>query len=217
MNRYSSGEAIILENRRIGEIHKGVSLFTPDSGVVRAIAYGAYSHKGSLRGVTAPFVYGTVWLYHEPARSRIKLTDIDVIHMFHEIREDLLRFYSAGLWSEVVLRSFGGGEATAELFGLFRQSLELLCFSDESRTRRLSAQFQLRFLALAGAPVDPGHIRKAATRRFVEASYESSLEQAIGITIDDEEMSGIQRALYRRLERTVEGELRTVRSAGGIL
>lgn len=217
MNRYSSGEAIILENRRIGEIHRGVSLFTPDSGVVRAIAYGAYSHKGSLRGVTVPFVHGTVWLYHEPARSRIKLTDIDVIHMFHEIREDLLRFYSAGLWSEVVLRSFGGGEAACELFDLFREALQILCSCNEGTTRRLSAQFQLRFLALAGAPVDPEHIRKPAIRRFVEAAYASDLYEAIRIAIDDEEMRGIQRALYRRLERTVEGELRTVRSAGGLL
>ncbi len=217
MNRYRSGEAIIIENRRIGEIHKGVSLFTPDDGIIRAIAYGAYSHRGSLRGVTAPFVHGTVWLYHEPARSRIKLTDIDVIQMFHEIREDLLRFYTAGLWSEIVLRSFGGGEAATELFDLFRQSLAMLCSCDEPATKRLSAQFQLRFLALAGAPVDPAHIREPAIRRFVEASYEVQLEDAVAVPVEAEEMRGVQRALFRRLERTLEGELRTVRSSGGVL
>lgn len=217
MNRYASSESIILENRRIGEQHKGLTLFTPDEGIVRAIAYGAYSHKGSLRGVTAPYVYGTAFLYREPAKARTRLSDIEVHSMFHGIREDVLRFYTAGLWAEMVLRSFGGGEASAELFALLLEGLILLDTADETRTRVLSAQVQLRYLSIAGAPVDPDHVRDPEARPFVDAAYSDSLAGSLETPVDSGTLSGIQRALFRRLERVVEGPLRTVRSSGGIL
>ena len=199
MNRYSSSDAIILENRRVGEHHKGLTLFTPYEGIVRAIAYGAYSHKGSLRGVTAPYMHGTAFLYHEPARGRTKL------------------FYTAGLWAEMVLRSFGGGEASDDLFRLLLEGLMLLDAADEERTRVLSAQVQLRYLSIAGAPVDPDHVRDPAVRPFVEAAYSQSLAESLTAPPAPGELSSIQRALFRRLERVVEGPLRTVRSSGGIL
>ncbi|MFP4644497.1 MAG: DNA repair protein RecO [Spirochaetales bacterium] len=217
MNRYTSSEAIILENRRIGEQHKGLTLFTPDEGIVRAIAYGGYSHKGSLRGVTAVYTHGTAFLYHEPARGRTKLSDIEVRSMFHGIREDVLRFYTAGLWAEMVLRSFGGGEASADLFRLLLEGLTLLDAAEEERTRVLSAQVQLRYLSIAGAPVDPDHVRDPDVRPFVEAAYSHSLAESLAVPPPAAELTGIQRALFRRLERVVEGPLRTVRSSGGIL
>lgn len=226
MDRYEQVEAIILENRRIGEKHKGVALYTQHEGVIRAIAYGGYSHKGSLRGVTAPFVHGTAWLYREPGRdssgassprSRIKLSDFDPVRMNHELREDLLRFYTAGLWAELVMRSYGGGEATFDTFSLLRQALALLCEAEGSGVRRLSVQVQLRYLELAGAPVDPDHVRGEIARQVVVSSYELPLERAASLPLDSKELSRIQRALYRRIERLIEGPLRTVHSSGGVL
>ena len=217
MNRYASSDAIILENRRVGEQHKGLTLFTPDEGIVRAIAYGAYSHKGSLRGITAPYVHGMAFLYHEPGRGRTRLSDMEVHSMFHGIRENVLRFYTAGLWAEMVLRSYGGGEASADLFALLLDGLTLLDTAGEERTRVLSAQVQLRYLSIAGAPVDPEHVRDPGVRPFIEAAYSYSLADSLSLTVGPRELSGIQRALFRRLERVVEGPLRTVRSSGGIL
>ena len=55
MNRSHSTDAIVLKNTRIGEIHKGVVMLTSDEGLVNAIAHGAYSQKGKLRGTTNLF------------------------------------------------------------------------------------------------------------------------------------------------------------------
>ncbi|MFW6368324.1 MAG: DNA repair protein RecO [Spirochaetota bacterium] len=217
MNRYEIFEVIVLENRRIGEHHKGLSLFSAEHGIVRAIAFGGYSHKGSLRGVTVPFVYGTAYLYHEESRDRTKLTDMDVHSMFHGIREDLLRFYTAGMWAEMVLRSYGGGEAAGELFRLLRDGLTLLEGASEACARRLSAQVQLRYLELSGAPVDPDSVRDEPSRRFVRAAFDHTLSESLSTEISDADIRRVQTALTRRLERLLEGELRTVRSSGGLL
>lgn len=217
MKRYEISEVIVLENRRVGEHHKGLSLFSAEHGIVRAIAFGGYSHKGSLRGVTIPFVHGTAYFYHEEAKDRTKLTDMDVHSMFHGIREDVLRFYIAGLWAEMVLRSYGGGEAAGELFMLLREGLALLEGANEALARRLSAQVQLRYLDLAGAPVDPDSVRDKPSMRFVRAAYDHTLSDSLETEISEADIRRVQTALTRRLERLLEGELRTIRSSGGLL
>ncbi|MEE8440695.1 MAG: DNA repair protein RecO [Spirochaetia bacterium] len=154
MNRSHSTEAIVLRTSRIGEIHRGVVMLTPDEGLVRAIAHGANTAKGKLRGSTVPFCSGRAYLYINPATQSTKITDMDADEFFSGIRGDLKKFYTACLWAELILKTFASGGAAAGLFMLFRSALGELDQRAVSVADLVSVQFIWRFLALSGFQPD---------------------------------------------------------------
>jgi DNA repair protein RecO (recombination protein O) len=154
MGRTRTTEAIILKNNRIGEIHKGVIMLTPTEGLLRPIAHGAYSQKGKLRGTTNFLCSGTAYLYADPVRDSLKLTEMDVSAYFSGIRENLTRFYVATLWAELILLTYGSGDNTGELYVLLHSALELLDDATDELAGRINIQFLWRFLRLNGVEPD---------------------------------------------------------------
>jgi len=125
-------------------------MLTPDEGLVRAIAHGANTAKGKLRGSTVPFCSGRAYLYSNPAKQSIKITDMDATEFFSGIRGDLKKFYTASLWAELILKTFASGGAEAGLFSLFRSALGELDRRPVSAADLISVQFIWRFLGLSG-------------------------------------------------------------------
>lgn len=151
MGRNLTLRAVILRNYRIGEIHKGIVLFTDSAGLVSAIAHGALSPKGRLRGVTDPFCTGYAYLYHDPVKDSYKVTDFDVRSYFSGLRDSVTRYYTANLWAEVILKSHGGGVSSKELFSLFFNALTALDDADDRAAKRVSAAYLWRYLDLVGS------------------------------------------------------------------
>lgn len=154
MNRSSITQAIVLKNNRIGEIHKGVVMLTPDEGLVRAIAHGAYSQKGKLRGTTNLFCTGTAYLYTDPVKQSTKITDFDVSEYFSGIRDDLVKFYTASLWAETVLKTYAAGSESQAVFRLLVTALGHLQELTTSDAERVSSHFVWRFLDCSGLQPD---------------------------------------------------------------
>ena len=152
MNRSSTTEVVILRNGRIGEIHKSVWMLSPDLGLISAIAHGAYSQKGKLRGVTNPFSFGRCYLYTDPVKNSVKITDLVVHDFFPGLREDVAKYYTASLWAELVLRTFGGGGESRALFALLVESLRAL--DEAAGFEPVTVQFLWRYLAVSGLQPD---------------------------------------------------------------
>ncbi|MCL1817939.1 MAG: DNA repair protein RecO [Spirochaetaceae bacterium] len=152
MGRNFRTEAVILRNNRFGEIHKGVTLLSPEHGILSAVAYGAYSAKGKLRSITNPLCAGTAFLYRDPVKDSLKITDMDCRDFFEGIRAALVKFFTASVWMETVLKTFGGD--AEEVFALLTGCLRLLDAGREEAVPRLMAQFLWRYLALSGAAPD---------------------------------------------------------------
>jgi DNA repair protein RecO (recombination protein O) len=150
MNRNIRDDAVVLRTHPIGEIHRGVVLFTRHHGIVHAVAHGAAKGRGKLRGLASPFNRGRVYLYFQPVRGNYKITDMDPSDYFPGLRQDLVRYYCASLWAEVLLKSHGGGADSERLFRLLHQALALLDDADESHARLLSVQFLWRYLEITG-------------------------------------------------------------------
>lgn len=167
MNRSHRTEAIVLRNHRIGDIHRGVVMLTPE-GLVRAIAHGAHSPRGKLRGTTTMFCCGTAYLYSDRSRDSVKITDFDVRNYFSAIREDLVRYYTASLWAESVLRTYGGGRESALLYELLVQSLGELERRPPAQAELVSVHFVWRFLEYGGMQPDLHHC--AVTGEFLSES-----------------------------------------------
>ena len=150
MFRTSSTQAVVLHRHRVGEIHKGLLLLTLDMGMIRALAHGAYKMRSRFRTVTEPFSNIKVYLYHDPVKDQYKITDAVSLSLFTGIQGNIVKFFIASLWAEVIIKSFGGGESSGELFNLFRNALKYLDSAAAGSEHFVSQQFLWRFMALSG-------------------------------------------------------------------
>jgi len=144
--------AIVLRRVRSGECHKVLTFLTPDRGLLKTMAFGAYKGRSRLGMASEPFVHSYVCLYHNPVKDTYKAVEMEVRDGFDGIRADLGRFYAASLWAEVCLKSLAAGETTSDLFRLLLESLRAL--EDSPDGTYLSLQFLWRFLGLAGYQPD---------------------------------------------------------------
>lgn len=150
VSRNSTEEVVILRIRPVGEIHASVRMLSRSSGLLDAMAYGARSRKGSLRGSIVPFAVGTCYLYSDPVKGTAKITDLSIADYHPAIRENLKRYYVASLWAEVVLASYAAGSEGEEVWSLLTEALALLASEEEAAADPLNLQFLWRFLALLG-------------------------------------------------------------------
>jgi DNA repair protein RecO (recombination protein O) len=155
MFRHSVTQAIVLHTHRFGEIHKGVTLLTRDMGIITAVAHGALKTKSRLRSLTDSFCCSRTYLYFEPVRGTYKITDMVPISYFEGLRDSLDRYYAASLWTEVVIKSFAGGEIDSRVYDLLKSCLTFLEKIEEDSIDTLSFQFLWRYLKIIGFSTDP--------------------------------------------------------------
>ncbi|PKL27210.1 MAG: DNA repair protein RecO [Spirochaetae bacterium HGW-Spirochaetae-2] len=149
MERNSTSEAIVLTNRRWGELHRLVTLLSPTLGIFDAVAYGA--RKGKLAGGIEPFTIGTFYLYHNGAKNTYSITDIDPQYRVDAIRTDLRRLYTANTLAELAMRMHGGD--FSELYSVLCNHV-LLLSDDSVDPRRVLIQYIWKFVRIMGLEPD---------------------------------------------------------------
>ena len=152
--RNSIESAVVLKSARMGEIHRSVTLFTPQRGIVYATAHGAGKAASKLKAAATPFACVTAYLYHDPVRDSYKVTDAEPQNLHGAIRADLTKFFTASLWVEIVLRSHGGGTETAALHGLLAAGLHTLDGARATYVGAVSVQVLWRCLHHLGLGPD---------------------------------------------------------------
>ena len=152
--RNSIESAVVLQAARMGEIHRRVTLFTGERGVVYATAHGAGKAVSKLKAAAIPFACITAYLYHDPVRNTFKVTDVEARNVHPAIRADLRKFFTASLWVEIVLRSHGGGTHAGDLFALLVEALHRLDGAAGGEVGQLSAQVLWRSLLHLGISPD---------------------------------------------------------------
>ncbi len=142
-------EAIVLTNKRWGDLHRLVTLLSPTLGLFEAVAYGA--RKGKLAGGIEPFSIGTFYVYSNRPRKGYTLKDVDPIVMQGGIKKELSRLYVANALSEIAMRMHGGDFAA--LFELLRNCL-LLLDDGTVDSRRVLILYIWRFISVMGLESD---------------------------------------------------------------
>ena len=152
--RNSIESAVVLKAARMGEIHRLVTLFTGDRGLVYAAAHGAGKAVSKLKVAAIPFAHITAYLYHDPVRDAFKVTDAEPRNLHSAIRNDLTKFFTASLWAEIVLRSHGGGTHPDRLHALLVSGLDALDTVGSEEVGALSVQIMWRALGQLGIGPD---------------------------------------------------------------
>ena len=132
--------SIVLQTTRVGDIHRSVTLLT-ESGLVRAMAHGAAKATSRLRAATVPFSYVRAYLYRDPVRDSVKLTDVEALALHHHLSGDLLKYFTASLWAEVVIKSHAGGLQPDQLQRRLLDALDRLDGAGADEVAEVSAAF----------------------------------------------------------------------------
>ena len=168
-----------MKTSRIGEIHKSVTFLSPQTGILSAIAHGAYKGKSKLGGVTEVFSHSRLYLYHNPVKNSYKISDVEPISVYTALRQDLAKYYVGSLWSEVIIRTYAGGGDYHSIFRLLREALSLLDTCEERRTDAVLALFLYRYVESLGYLPDFGSCANCGGRLDDEHMWYIGAEGAV--------------------------------------
>ncbi len=132
-----------------GELHRKITMLTPDLGVVDAVVYGA--RKGKLSAASEPFTTLRAFLYAQVGRDYYTLKDIAVIQDLPFLRSQISRIYAGHAMSEICLKMHGGDYEA--MYTLLSEGLSLLDLK-ETETLQVLIQFIYRFIAVTGLAGD---------------------------------------------------------------
>lgn len=149
MKRQIKGYALLLRSERFCEMHKKLTLFLPDIGIITAFAHGALKPGNRFSGRTELFALSQVDLYFSPAKETYSLREMEVVDFFSGMRENPGRYVIASCWCELLIKTEALNESK-RVFNLMVQALRFLDVSDDVSRIWLHIQFLLRILAFGG-------------------------------------------------------------------
>lgn len=181
MNRSSCSNAIVLSLRPLGENNSSVTLLTPENGIVYAVLYGG--PKSRLRSLVSQWNSGKVWLYENPEKNQIKISDFEVTSYHESFSTNLFKSYAAALAAELAIktRCAGSSQQCHHLISGFFDGMEL-CNEEQSRVGLI--RFLWRYLELLG--IQPtSHACSSCGKNFLDTrfapqaiSYYNSMENS---------------------------------------
>lgn len=147
MQRDTSKPAIVLSLKSAGENNFNVTLLTPTDGIIYATLYGG--PKSKLRSLVAQWHSGNIWLYHNPEKNQIKITDFEVLNYHASFSQNLFKMYAASLAAEIIIKTkcAGSNDQSYTLLSGFLDGMEL-CTEEQCRLGMI--RFIWRYLGLLG-------------------------------------------------------------------
>lgn len=167
MNRSSSTSAIVLSLRPLGENNSSVTLLTPEDGIIYAVLYGG--PKSRLRSLVAQWNSGKVWLYENPEKNQIKISDFEVTNYHASFSQNLYKSYAASLAAELAIKTRCGG-SSQQCYRLVSGFLDGMELCDEEQSRLGLLRFLWRYLELLG--VQPAsHACCSCGKNFLDSQF----------------------------------------------
>ena len=149
MERNISTQAVVLSVRRYGELHKAVTLLSPDLGLVDAIIYGG--RKGKKTSLAPLFSISEMQLYHNPVKKEHSVVEAASSFIPVAITEDLGCTYTASFFCEIIAKS--PSDEPSETFKLLCDALKALESQPENR-KRITASFIWNLMQISGTACD---------------------------------------------------------------
>lgn len=148
MSRTLIREVLVLSVRASGEANREATLLSAEEGILRATVFGG--PKSKLRAHIAPFHSGRMWLYHDPVRDSLKVTDFDVRSWRPRIRELLERSWAASAVMDTIRSSHGGGGSWPEALFLAGETLDAIELADAEGAASVLVRFLWKWADLLG-------------------------------------------------------------------
>ncbi len=190
MGSYTT-QAVCLKTYDYGESSRIIHFYSPDRGLVKAIAKGVKGNKSKLAGACEILNLSRIHL--ATGKNLDVLCQYESLQSFRRIREDILKLALATLFAELLnLLATEHDTDSTRMYELLREALESLegeapphaDGAGDLRLAAIGADYQLRLLNAAGyAPVLDRCIASDAPMRFDRPHYPFSPEQG-GVVLE---------------------------------
>ncbi|MDR0760958.1 MAG: DNA repair protein RecO C-terminal domain-containing protein [Treponema sp.] len=148
MARNFTYTALVLRARPSGESNREITFLTAEEGLIRATVFGG--PKSKLRAHAALYHGGKLWIYRDPVKGFMKVTDFDVQEWRPGIRELYERTLAASAVADTVLAAQGGGGGWEDALALTESALDALDKADEAACRRAAIRFLWNWAEILG-------------------------------------------------------------------
>ena len=149
MDRNIQTQAIVLSVRKYGELHKAVTILSPDLGLVDAIIFGG--RKGKKTALAPLFSISTLQLYHNPLKKEYSVTEGESSFIPQAITEDLACTYTASFFCEIISKT--PTDEPEQTFSLLSEALTAL-EADCGARKRITAAFIWKLMQISGTAPD---------------------------------------------------------------
>jgi DNA repair protein RecO len=114
-------ESLALRSKESPGGSRILTLMTAEAGVIDVFVFGG--PKSKLRSLASPYAAGRAFVYLDPVKDFMKLSDFDVADYYPALREDLGRLWAAGFVAELLIKTKGGGGDFQLVLELARRAL----------------------------------------------------------------------------------------------
>ncbi len=143
--------ALVIKSSDKKEKDSNILLFSLELGKVWATLKGVKNPKAKMKLANNPFTFGEFIL--EEGRSGQIVTGFDLIENFHEICEDVEKYFEACAVLEVIEKiDFASESERASAFVLVLKTLKSICFGKCKKTYSLD-KFFIELFKICGFPL----------------------------------------------------------------
>ncbi|MCW2983728.1 MAG: recO [Conexibacter sp.] len=142
-------EAVVLRSMRYGEADRILHLYTPERGRISAIAKGVRKTRSRFGGRMEPF-FRLRLVLHEGRSDLLTVTSAETVTGYPRLRENGATIDAAARACDAVNRLFGEAEASAPVFHLLCNELQLLEGDPANAGLANQLAFRLKLLVAGG-------------------------------------------------------------------
>ncbi len=139
-------KVIVLRSRNLGEADRVLVLFSEELGKFEAVVKGARRQRSRFVGNTLPFNYLEGLFF--TGKNLDSLSQVELVHSFSALREDLTRFAYSSFWVELVDGFLPEKQEAGELFRFILAAFIVLEKTGDPEIINLA--FQARLLRYLG-------------------------------------------------------------------
>jgi DNA repair protein RecO (recombination protein O) len=143
-------EGIVLKTQKYGEADLIVTYLTPDTGIIKAFAKSPRKTKSRFGSSLEPLTHARISLWGKEQAAIPRITQSDIIHSFHQIRENYQDFISVSKLVEILMSLTPVNTPNRKLFFFFLNILQFIKSSGREVKDALHMITQVRLLALIG-------------------------------------------------------------------
>lgn len=207
-------KAIVIKSNDRKEKDKNILLFSIEEGKIWATLKGVKGANAKMKLAQSPFCFAEFIV--EEGKAGWIVTGLEIIETFHEISEDVDKFFEASAVLEVAnLFDFSTSSERAVFFVLLIKTLKTICFSKAKNLYCLD-KFFLEIFRASGFPLDPEKCSCCGIKAFdkLYMNYDlGALECGSCKNFATEEVSNAVLSAIKILNNTDFDRLATVRLA----
>lgn len=149
MERDKQIQGVVIGTRHFGELHKSVSILSPELGLISAVVYGG--RKGKKTSLAPLFSFGTFQIYHNPVKNEYSVTEAEYSFTATKIMQDLVANCTASYFCEVASRI--KSDSCDQVYSLLTRALSALEDKPEN-SRKILIDFTWKLLQISGVGSD---------------------------------------------------------------